>query len=138
MWKMEDNQFYMSPEYMAIKARTSLVMKRTAKREAYLWELDDRHKKRIIDAEYRLSEYFDYQWESTDRGAARWAGDIMKYYRMTRRPAFIVGVPTLRSTPSTRAHTPSTRRRRDDSRDRDAPRRQRLRPAPRHAFSGVY
>jgi hypothetical protein len=78
---MEDNQFYMSPEYMAIKARTSLVMKRTAKREAYLWELDDRHKKRIIDAEYRLSEYFDYQWESTDRGAARWAGDIMKYYR---------------------------------------------------------
>ena len=109
MWKMEDNQFYMSPEYMAIKARTSLVMKRTAKREAYLWELDDRHKKRIIDAEYRLSEYFDYQWESTDRGAARWAGDIMKYYRMTRRPAFIVGVPTLRSTPSTRAHPPSTR-----------------------------
>ena len=81
MWKMEDNQFYMSPEYMAIKARTSLVMKRTAKREAYLWELDERHKKRIIDAEYRLSEYFDYQWESTDRGAARWAGDIMKYYR---------------------------------------------------------
>ena len=53
MWKMEDNQFYMSPEYMAIKARTSLVMKRTAKREAYLWELADRHKKRIIDAEYR-------------------------------------------------------------------------------------
>ena len=89
MWKMEDNQFYMSPEYMAIKARTSLVMKRTAKREAYLWELDDRHKKRIIDAEYRLSEYFDYQWESTDRGAARWAGDIMKYYRVPRRPAFI-------------------------------------------------
>ena len=71
----------MSPEYMAIKARTSLVMKRTAKREAYLWELDERHKKRVIDAEYRLSEYFDYQWESTDRGAARWAGDIMKYYR---------------------------------------------------------
>ena len=120
MWKMEDNQFYMSPEYMAIKARTSLVMKRTAKREAYLWELDDRHKKRIIDAEYRLSEYFDYQWESTDRGAARWAGDIMKYYRMTRRPAFIVGVPTLRSTPSTRAHTPSTRRRRDDGRTSQA------------------
>ena len=120
MWKMEDNQFYMSPEYMAIKARTSLVMKRTAKREAYLWELDDRHKKRIIDAEYRLSEYFDYQWESTDRGAARWAGDIMKYYRMTRRPAFIVGVPTLRSTPSTRAHTPSTRRRRDDGRHSQA------------------
>ena len=110
MWKMEDNQFYMSPEYMAIKARTSLVMKRTAKREAYLWELDDRHKKRIIDAEYRLSEYFDYQWESTDRGAARWAGDIMKYYRMTRRPAFIVGVPTLRSTPSTRAITAAMRR----------------------------
>ena len=78
---MEDGQFYMSPEYMAIKARTSLVMKRTAKREAYLWELDERHKKRVIDAEYRLSEYFDYQWESTDRGAARWAGDIMKYYR---------------------------------------------------------
>ena len=24
MWKMEDNQFYMSPEYMAIKARTSV------------------------------------------------------------------------------------------------------------------
>ena len=93
---MEDNQFYMSPEYMAIKARTSLVMKRTAKREAYLWELDDRHKKRIIDAEYRLSEYFDYQWESTDRGAARWAGDIMKYYRMTRRPAFIVGTLSRR------------------------------------------
>ena len=120
MWKMEDNQFYMSPEYMAIKARTSLVMKRTAKREAYLWELDDRHKKRIIDAEYRLSEYFDYQWESTDRGAARWAGDIMKYYRATRRPAFIVGVPTLRSTPSTRAHTPSTRRRCDDGRHAQA------------------
>ena len=120
MWKMEDGQFYMSPEYMAIKARTSLVMKRTAKREAYLWELDERHKKRIIDAEYRLSEYFDYQWESTDRGAARWAGDIMKYYRMTRRPAFIVGVPTLRSTPSTRAHTPSTRRRRDDGRTSQA------------------
>ena len=128
MWKMEDNQFYMSPEYMAIKARTSLVMKRTAKREAYLWELDDRHKKRIIDAEYRLSEYFDYQWESTDRGAARWAGDIMKYYRMTRRPAFIVGVPTLRSTPSTRAHTPSTRRRRDDGRDSQASSRTRRFP----------
>ena len=112
MWKMEDNQFYMSPEYMAIKARTSLVMKRTAKREAYLWELDERHKKRIIDAEYRLSEYFDYQWESTDRGAARWAGDIMKYYRMTRRPAFIIGT-LLRS-------TPSTRRRRDDGRHSQA------------------
>ena len=58
---------YESGVHGYIKARTSLVMKRTAKREAYLWELDDRHKKRIIDAEYRLSEYFDYQWESTDR-----------------------------------------------------------------------
>ena len=36
--------------------------------------------------------------------AARWAGDIMKCSDL-RRPAFIVGGPTLRSTPSTRAHT---------------------------------
>ena len=45
----------------------------------------------IIDAEYRLSEYFDYQWESTDRGAAQWAGDIMR----TRRPAFIIGTRSI-------------------------------------------
>ena len=81
MWKQEDAQFYVTPEYMAIKARTSLVMKRTAKREAQLWELDLRHKKRIVDAEYRLSEAFEWQWEETDRGSARWSNDIMKYWR---------------------------------------------------------
>ncbi|KAH8044238.1 hypothetical protein JL722_14795 [Aureococcus anophagefferens] len=38
MLDMEDEAFYVTPEYMAILARSSIIMKKTAIREAAIWE----------------------------------------------------------------------------------------------------
>lgn len=79
-----DDQFYMTPEYMALMARTSLVMKKTAIREAELWELDERHKPRVVAAEWRVAMLFEHEFESTDIGAARTANNVVKRWRAAR------------------------------------------------------
>ncbi|KAH8063763.1 hypothetical protein JL722_2950 [Aureococcus anophagefferens] len=79
MLDMEDEAFYVTPEYMAILARSSIIMKKTAIREAAIWERHEDNRGRVVEAEARIAAQFEYDFETTDRGAARTASDVMDF-----------------------------------------------------------